>query len=204
MKMRKSYRLFAGVVLGTCVFFCLLMSSLLASPSGPGTDSPTIIVDDNYSTLSRDTTTYDCKSNDTSGCRASGESKIKLTSSYEYHNQTISFCNYIMSVNNGVSLFIPAKTQAEYQSFLTWAANNANVLTFHQGCDNGGWGPWTGCESACGNCTQTRQCYYLNNAQYAGNPCVGDTHVIFLRRWGVHIHQGMPHVLQHVVLQHQH
>ncbi len=171
MKIRKSHKLFTGVVLATCVFFCLLTSSSLA------TDTQTIDIssNDTYSTLDRQSTTYDCKSNDTNGCKATGDSKIKLESSYEYHNQTISYCNYIMSVNNGVSLFIPAKTQAEYQSFLTWAANNANVLTFHAGCDNGGWGPWTGCEGACGNCTETRQCYYLNNAQYAGTPCVGDS-----------------------------
>ena len=157
--------------LGVSVFFCLLTSFNVLWPV------ITAMGGQMYSPLNSTPTTYDCSITNgvtnTTGCKVEGSNYIKLTTSYSGNLQ----CNYVLSVHNGRALFIPGRTQNEYQAFVNWAAINANVLTFHQGCDDGGWGPWSGCKNACGSCTETRQCLYLvrNQTIYSGAVCIGDS-----------------------------
>ncbi len=105
--------------------------------------------------------TGDCSQNPNKSCKASA-TPTKLDS-------WGTPCKYI-TVNNGKTLFIPAKSMGEWNNFLSWASSNNGGTVSLNDCVDGTWSGWGACvPSTCGFGTETRTCVYAS--PYKGKDC---------------------------------
>ncbi len=170
MKTRAAYIMMVMLLLGAGFFFCrpAIADIYYADPSGHFDANAMGVGNTVIETPSA--TSGDCSSETYSSCRASA-TPVKLNVP-AFNIAVGTQCKYI-TVNNGKTVFIPARTSNEWKSFMDWAGNplrNGGQVDLH-GCSDGMWTVWSGCSPACGPLagTQNRLCVYTSN--WKGNNC---------------------------------
>lgn len=89
----------------------------------------------------------DCSKNPNTSCKGT-EKPMRFSAFGE--------CKLISTVN-GMSVFIPARSKQEWDSFITWAKANPQTITVDD-CINPKWSPWSACSNTCGKGESTRTC----------------------------------------------